>query len=573
MRLDYPFQALDSHASTRPGDVALRWLAGDHATELSYAELALAAERIGASLTELTDHGDRVLLMLDHALDFAKVMFGCMRSGRIAIPLAPPLGSAVESYRRAALVTRDSTAKLAVVSESLRNRLCGSLRGSELPSDPAFYVTPDELLTLSSKIPSRHADPHRIAFLQYTSGSTSSPKGVMVSHEGLADNARRIRDRFGFSPETCGLSWLPTHHDMGLIGCLVQPVITGFECTLMSPLSFVQRPLRWLRAISRYRANATGGPCFAYELCVQRVREPVQQELDLSSWTTAFIGAERVRADVLRDFQRTFAPVGFDSRAFAPCYGLAEATLMVSAQPTGAGAQTLQLSRRALREGYAEIADGEHTVELVGCGRVVDDHTVLIVDPETGDPCVDGRVGELWVSGPSVALGYYGDPQRSAATFAATTTSDTSREFLRTGDQAFLRDGELHICGRLKTLIIVRGQNYIPEDIEQMLQDDQAALVSHAGVAFSVDAAGGEQLVIVHEVQRSVLSRDVSLIVERGQRLLGEQLGLRALDFVLVKPGTIPRTTSGKLKRLACREDYLSGALSSSSHLPQLSHG
>jgi acyl-CoA synthetase (AMP-forming)/AMP-acid ligase II len=403
--------------------------------------------------------------------------------------------------------------------------------------------------------------PASLAFLQYTSGSTGKPRGVMVSHGNLLANERVIQERTGHdSDRTVFAGWLPLYHDMGLIGNVLQSAYLGIPCYLMSPLDFVKRPMVWLEAISRYRVTTSGGPSFAYDHCARRVPDDAVGALDLASWDLAFNGAEPVRADVLDRFAGKFARAGFRREAFYPCYGLAEATLMVSGADRLHVPHVVGVARAELGAGRVVRAEGSDAQRLVGCGRPADDHRVVIVDSERRAPAEPGRVGEIWVSGPSVCAGYWGDAASTAETFGATLPGSADR-FLRTGDLGFITAGQLFVVGRSKDLIIVRGCNHYPDDIERTIERAHPALRVGCGVVFGVDIAGEERVVAVHEIARGPDGARAAQIAADITEAVAQRHGLRLHASVLVKPGTIPKTSSGKLRRTACRSLYLDGAL------------
>ncbi|HKH48755.1 MAG TPA: amino acid adenylation domain-containing protein, partial [Thermoanaerobaculia bacterium] len=404
--------------------------------------------------------------------------------------------------------------------------------------------------------------PEALAFLQYTSGSTSSPKGVMVSHGNLLHNEELIRQTFEQSSESVVLGWLPLYHDMGLIGTVLQPLYTGAVCYLMTPGAFLQRPARWLEAISRYRATTSGGPNFAYELCVRKVGEAEREGLDLSSWQVAFNGAEPVRAATLRRFAEAFAPCGFRASAFRPCYGLAEATLLVSGWRPEGETRVRALEAEALERHEVVSGDTARSRELVGCGAAM--QTVVAVDPESGEPCPPSRIGEIWVASASVAQGYWERPEETAATFGAYLV-DGSGPFLRTGDLGFVSEGEVFLTGRLKDLIILRGRNHYPQDLELTAERSHAGLRVGGGAAFAVDLEGEERLVIVHEVDRQARlgleGGRTEEIAAAVRQTVAEEHEVSVAEVVLIGPETLPRTSSGKVRRSACREQYLQGGL------------
>jgi amino acid adenylation domain-containing protein/non-ribosomal peptide synthase protein (TIGR01720 family) len=550
---------LESRTATQGDDPAYIFLSysetGIREERLTYAELDRRARAIGASLQEVGAGGERVVLLLPPGPEFVAAFFGCLYAGAVAVPALPPRRRGDERLRA---ICRDSCPRVALAT-------AGHLQGLE----SAAAEIP-ELAAAHRMSPAREggADwqrpelgPDALAFLQYTSGSTSSPKGVMVSHGNLLHNEERIRHTFEQSSDSIVLGWLPLHHDMGLIGTVLQPLYTGVVCFLMTPGAFLQRPARWLEAISRYRATTSGGPDFAYELCVRKVAPAERENLDLSSWRVAFNGAEPVRASTLRRFAAAFAPCGFRAAAFRPCYGLAEATLLVSGWRAGGEPRVCALAAEALERHEAVAATVEGR-ELVGCGAP--QQIVLAADPESGTPCPPGRIGEIWVAGPSVAQGYWQRPEETAATFGA-RLADGSGPFLRTGDLGFLADGELFVTGRLKDLLILRGRNHYPQDLERSAESSHPGLRPGASAAFAVDAEGGgeERLVLVCEVERRAQLRteELAAVAQAVRRAVAEEHGVAVSGVALLRTGTIPKTSSGKIRRRECRARYLSGGL------------
>lgn len=561
-------------AELDPDRMALQWLENGVAVQrVTYAELCRKAELLAQGLRTCTSFGDRVLLALDTSVDFIAAFLACQCAGRIAVPIVVPPGRDSEARTRALHIWQHCEAARMVVSQrALASFIDNSVLSGSAASDLCLTLTELEQRGAARK----HAGytPHDIALLQYTSGSTAKPKGVVVGQSNLIDNLQHIRERFAHDETSVGLIWLPPQHDMGLIGGILQPLFVGFPCSLMAPLEFVQRPLRWLEVISRLRATTSGGPCFAYDLCVRRVKPEDVEGLDLQSWRVAFVGAEKVRSDVMTRFASKFASAGFRSTAILPCYGLAEATLMVSGGTSANGMRVVELSHAALAQGQAQrtvtsgdpgtfpTKDGAGGIISVSCGRIVAGHDAIVVDPDSRLPLSEGGVGELWLNGPSVAQGYFRDPAATAETFEARLAGDDSGDrYLRTGDQAFLLNGELHICGRYKSIIVIRGKKYTSEDVEALLQRDQTALVSHGGVAFSCEITGEEQLVVVHELERSSLRHNLDEIRSNMQRTIGWHLGLKAAEIALVLPASLPRTTSGKIQRGACLQLYRDGKL------------
>lgn len=528
-------------------------------TNWTYSELARRAWAIAALLQSSNSNGQPVLLLYPPGPDFIAAFWGCLAAGAIAVPVYPPRSNRTllrlkaviqDSQAHAVLTTRATLAKIRPFAE--RDSELGSLR----------YVTTDDLapdLAQQWKQPKVAGD--SIAFLQYTSGSTASPKGVMVSHSNLLENETVIQEAFRQNEKSVIVGWLPLYHDMGLIGNILQPIYLGVRCIFMPPMSFLEQPVRWLQAITRYKATTSGGPNFSYELCVRKVTEDEMATLDLSSWDLAFNGAEPVHSETLKRFAEKFSKVGFNPRAFTPCYGLAEATLLVSGHASDDPVLNLELDTAALahhqvRDPSRDPAKENGVTKVVSCGRPARGNALMVVDPESRLPIPPNQVGEIWVSGPSVAQGYWNLPAETKHAFQARTLGSNEGPFLRTGDLGFLRDGELFVTGRLKDLIIIRGRNYYPRDIEETMGTAHPALRPGCGVAFAIEQEGEERLVVVQEA--AVRSNDE---LEKAIQFIAQTIGdvheLTVHAIVLVRTGTIPKTSSGKLQRQACKTDFL----------------
>ncbi len=527
---------------------------------LTYGELDLRARAVAARLQSLGARGERALLLYPPGLEYVAALFGCFYAGVTAVPAYPPRRNRTDA--RLQSIVADCRPTLALTTRELlgeAERLCAStpelgglrwLATEDVPADEAGSWADPE------------ASGDTLAFLQYTSGSTAAPKGVMVSHGNLLHNFAVIEGFCGYTPATRSVIWLPPYHDMGLIGGILQPLFTGYWAALFSPVAFIQRPARWLEAISRYRATSSGGPNFAYELCVHAVRPEERAGLDLSHWEIAFNGAEPVRAETLRAFGEAFAESGFRERAFYPCYGLAEATLMVTGSQPPEPPVVRAVDAGALGEGMVREAEPEGRYRLVGSGRSAPSQRVVIVDPVTLRACPADRVGEVWVAGASVARGYWGRAEETAETFAAFESATGEGPFLRTGDLGFLDDGELFVTGRLKDLIVIRGRNHYPQDIEQTAIRSHDGLRAGLGAAFSVDQGGEERLVVVHEVSRQAAAgMDVEEVGEAIRRAVAAEHGVQVHAVAVVRPGGVPRTSSGKVQRRACRARFLAGEL------------
>ncbi|HEV2992737.1 MAG TPA: AMP-binding protein [Candidatus Angelobacter sp.] len=533
-----------------------------HEETLTFAELDRKARAIAVFLNDAGLQGERALLLLPSGLEYVTAFFGCLYAGVTAVPAFPVH---VGRLRRGGAwlysIVEDAQPRVAFIPEEMAGAL-----PEELLQDPrltgihwintqAIY----EALADQWKPPAVTGD--TLAFLQYTSGSTSTPKGVMVSHRNLLHNQRVIQSACNHTEESTVVSWLPLHHDMGLIGTVLQPAFIGSQSVLMSPTRFLQEPASWLQAISRYRAHSSSGPNFAYDLCSQKVTAEQKKELDLASWKIAVNGAEPVRYETIERFARSFASCGFRLEAFRPCYGLAESTLMV----TGARRPNLPLVKEVSVRGLEQNsihdgADAEALRQLVGCGETLHGQDVRIVDPIIRNVLPEGDVGEVWVSGPSVAQGYWNRPEDTEHTFHAYILPGGEGPYLRTGDFGFLNQGQLFLTGRLKDLIIIRGRNLYPHDIELAMQKSHPSLRPGCGAAFATEIEGEDVLAVVNEVERHP-SQPPEELIRLIRKAIALEFGVHAYAVLLVKSGTIPKTTSGKIKRSACRSFYLKGQL------------
>ena len=527
---------------------------------LTFAELDRRARAIGAALQACTASGDRLLLLLPSNLELVTAFFGCLYAGVVAVPAYPPQSR--RHLPRLLSIVEDARPAVVLTSAALLPRLQRLCAGAEGRLATLRWVAGDLLSDdLAADWGAPALVPESLAFLQYTSGSTAAPKGVMVSHGNLIHNEEMIQRAFGQSEDSVVVGWLPLYHDMGLIGNLLQPLFAGARCILMSPMAFLQRPARWLEAVARYRATTSGGPNFAYELCVRRVGEEARSELDLSSWQVAFSGAEPGRAATLERFIAAFAPCGFRREAFYPCYGLAEATLFVSGGLRNQPPRVEAFAAAALEENRAEpAADGAARRELVSCGRAWMEQQAVIADPVTGIRCVPGRVGEIWISGPSVAMGYWGLPEATERDFRAGLAGEPEAGlFLRTGDLGFVAGGDLFITGRLKDLIVLRGRNHYPQDLELTSERAHPALRTGCVAAFSVEVDGEERLVLACEVEdQTVAAGEIGMAIRQA---VAEEHEVRVHEVLLLRAGTIPKTTSGKVQRHACRKGWQDGSL------------
>jgi acyl-CoA synthetase (AMP-forming)/AMP-acid ligase II len=526
---------------------------------LTNAALDRAARAIAAVLAERTARGARALLLYPPGLEFIAAYFGCLYAGVLAVPVYPPNPARLaRTLPRLLAIAADARPAVALTTASIAAALGAVPELAWLPA-VATDVIP---AAAAAGWRDPGIGPDDVAFLQYTSGSTAAPKGVVVTHRNLLHNQAVIRDAFGYRPEWVSVNWLPIYHDMGLIGQVLHPLYVGARCVLMSPFAFLKKPVRWLDAITRCRATVSTGPNFAYDLCVRRIPPEERVRLDLGSWTVALNGSEPIAIETLERFARAFAPHGFRWEAFYPCYGLAEATLCVSGGHTTAAPRVAPVSAEPLAaHRVREAADPDDAVRLVGSGRPGLGLEVAIVDPATCRRVGPGVVGEIWVAGDSVAAGYWERPGDTARTFHAVMADTGEGPFLRTGDLGFLRDGQLFVTGRLKDVVIVRGRNHYPQDLERAAERSHAALRPGCGAAFSVPWGGEERLVLVYELGRDDEPRDLDEVANAIRRAVVVGHDIQVHSVVLLRPGALPKTSSGKVQRRACLDLFLRGGL------------
>jgi amino acid adenylation domain-containing protein len=523
---------------------------------LTFGQLHERARAIAAWLRRAAGPDDRVLLALPSGPDYVASFMGCLYAGTVAVPTYPPsLVRLHDTASRFRAIVRDARPAVALTTQRIIQAL--GLEGATAV-DPAISATRWETVAAAEAGSARQRFAEaRIAFLQYTSGSTSTPKGVMVSHDNLIHNELGIQVACEHDETSTFVGWLPLYHDMGLIGNVLHPLYIGARSILMPPSAFLQRPARWLQAISRYRAVTSGGPNFAYELCLRRVDDQELQPLDLSTWSVAFNGAEPVRGRTLDRFAERFAPCGFRRQSFFPCYGLAECTLMVSGGPREKAPTTANVDIEALQKGEVRDAGGEvHGQRMVGCGQAVAGMQIAIVDPKTRARRGEGEIGEMWVAGRSVAMGYWARESESADSFGATIADGGDQHWLRTGDLGYVDRGELFVTSRLKDLIIIRGRNFHPNDIEATVEQCHPSLRPSCGAAFSVDGDDSDELAIVHEIERDAF-KETGAVLGAIRTAVSVHHDIQAGVITLVKPGGIPKTTSGKVRRRECRAALL----------------
>jgi natural product biosynthesis luciferase-like monooxygenase protein len=556
---------LQSKALYQPDKKAFTFLLDGETEEISltYRELDLQARAIATSLQNLGASGERALLIYPPGLEFIAAFFGCLYAGVIAVPAYPPRRN--QSLSRLQSIVADAGATIALTTKTVLSNVERQFTQSPTLQALHWLATDNIASDLAQAWLQPAISSDTLAFLQYTSGSTGTPKGVMVSHGNLLYNEQMIQQGMQHTEKTITVGWLPLFHDMGLIGNVLQPLYLGIPCILLSPVAFLQRPLRWLQAISRYKVTTSGGPNFAYELCVSKITNEQRETLDLSSWDVAFNGAEPVRAETLERFATAFEPCGFRREAFYPCYGMAETTLLVSGGLKAALPVLKTVQGDALEQNQvvsaSEEKDGVRT--LVGCGQTLLEQQIVIAHPDTLTRCQPPFVGEIWVWGNSVAQGYWNRPEETQTTFRAYLADTGEGPFLRTGDLGFLQDGELFVTGRLKDLIIIRGRNHYPQDIEQTVEQSNPVLQLGCTAAFSVEVNGQERLVVACEVERtSRRNLDVDEVVGAIRKAVSQQHDLEVYGVLLLKTGTLPKTSSGKIQRHACKAAFLAESLS-----------
>ena len=561
-------ECLWAHAAARPDHPAFLFEEGNGPIDrLSYGELAARVRGVAASLIARNVAGRPVALLFAPGLDFVVAFLATLGAGGIAVPVAP-IGRRRERVANLLplIIDCDPAALLldAVMGEQygeLEMELAArgiaflmleALEGDGNPATPLISPLPEEL-----------------AVLQYTSGSTSRPKGVMITHGNIIANQRMIQRSFGHDQHSDFVGWAPHFHDQGLFGNILQPLYLGATCVLTAPAIFVRHPLVWLELIHRYRAHTSGGPNFAFELCVEQAAQRGLPALDLSCWRVAFNGAEPIRARSVQRFAETFAPLGFRSTAFFPCYGLAESTVVTACGPRDHEPVFASLNLAALGEGQALIAEegaqDQQTVLLTCCGPIMEESELLIVDPQRLAPLADGAVGEVWLAGPHIGTGYWHHREASEETFGA-RLADGRGPYLRTGDLGFMRPEGLFIVGRIKDLLIVRGRNYAPSDVEQIWAEATGLVGAVTSAAIQIDIGETGHIAILAEISRAqrqspTLEAEIAVMTQQVRKLALARLDLAINDILITTPGSIPRTTSGKVRRAAARQMLIAGEL------------
>ncbi|CAM4079316.1 Putative fatty-acid--CoA ligase fadD21 [Mycobacterium basiliense] len=557
---------LSDQVDSQSDQVAFGYLADgeDDLITLSYGELDSRARQIAVVLSDRIAPGGRVVLMCPPDLNFVAGLFGTLYAGLIPVPIYPPNPAAPEAYgARLADVVQDCSAEAVLTTALLKSMQTMVLDPAVSRRAVPWLATDDE--DCLDADPADWTDPqipsNAAALIQYTSGSTAAPKGVVLTHANFLANQVAIRQTFGIPEGPVAMNWLPPYHDMGLSGSLFAPIYRGGCGYLMSPMHFLQKPVRWLRAIDRVSATHSSSPNFGFELCLRRVSDEQKVGLDLSSWQVAFCGAEPVMADTARRFTQRFAEHGFRRGTFSPCYGLAEASLLVTGAVRELGPRTTWIDREKLAHGIAVVVDeGQpQAVQVVSSGRAPTDSTVAVVDQASGQELPSGQVGEIWVSGPSVAHGYWRRPELTETTFGARLPARDDG-FLRTGDLGFKLGDELYVTGRIKDIIIIAGRNIYPQDIELAVQRADTRLRPGCGAAFGIVVDEAESIAIVQETAEEDRS-ELDLLVKAARKAVLEAHQIDPAAVVLTPARSLPKTTSGKLRRAAIRTAFLDGSL------------
>lgn len=533
--------------------------------QLSYGELDQRARAVAGHLQSLGLQGQRALLIYPPGLDFIEAIFACFYAGVIAVPAFPPDPSRLERMLpRLQSIVKDCGAKALLTTKQIKSTAAFITHQAPEFSGMEWIATDkvDPSQANTWKEPSW--DLSQIAFLQYTSGSTGEPKGVMIRHGNLSHNLEVIRDGFQVTPEDHGIFWLPPYHDMGLVGGILASAYCFNRATLLSPLHFLQKPFRWLKAISQQGGTISGGPNFAFEMCLKKITPEQKQQLDLSRWNVAFTGAEPIQPETLRKFQDAFSICGFSGNAFLPCYGLAESTLMVTGRNRGSGLRTLPIPRERLSSSESQKEDSGKFVEIVSCGKIAAGLKAVVVHPETFAICSQGEVGEILLAGESISSGYWYNPDLTKLNFGIRLSENGGEGFHRTGDLGFIQDDELFITGRLKDLIIIRGQNHYPQDLEKTVQGCHPSFRPGGTVAFSILFQREEKPVVVQEVEEEKLPEGktgLENLFKFVSRAFAERHDLEIHQLILIEKGKIPKTSSGKIQRFVCKEAWLAGDL------------
>jgi acyl-CoA synthetase (AMP-forming)/AMP-acid ligase II/acyl carrier protein len=555
-------EVIQRRAQVTPEHVVYKFLEDgiNESDIMTYGRLESIAHRVAAALQRKGKKGDRVLMLYPPGLSYVASLFGCFYGGFIAVPAYPPRKN--RGLNRLLSIISDADAKSCLVTRQIYNDIVRNFKNEELLSNIHWIIFDDLEDQPSGNFSPTNILPEDIALLQYTSGSTGKPKGVMITQLNLLYNSENIRQSFGLSKKTIGLNWLPVFHDMGLIGGVLQVAYLGAVNIGMPPISFLKSPGNWLRAIQKYKANTGGGPNFSYEYCVQKTSLDEVEQLDLSSMKVFFCGSEPIRQTTYLSFTDYFAKSEVRLNQLLSCYGMAETTLIITGIDAGSEPRFLLLDTQELSANRVLISQNEkNSTAIAGCGHTWMETKVEIINPDTFSPSLPHEVGEIWVSGPTVAKGYWNKQEETERTFQA-YTAEGKGPFLRTGDLGFLYDNELFVTGRLKDLIIIRGANFYPSDIEFTIQKAHPDLRENSGAAFPITHNNEEVLVVVQELERTAMrNTNHDEIITTIRKAIAEEHEIEVFAVILIKTGSIPLTSSGKIQRRQSRYEYLNGEL------------
>ncbi|MCP4137564.1 MAG: fatty acyl-AMP ligase [bacterium] len=555
-------ELLDDRVAIHPTKQAYTFLnfSGNTRSEetFTYEELYKKVLAIASFLQEHQGISQRALLFFPPGLEYITAFLGCLFAGVIAVPLYPPLS--VKMAPRLKTIASDSQAEIVLTTHSIMNSIISNPKINVHFEDLGKLTwLPTDTIEDSGIRDYRHIDltGDSIAFLQYTSGSTANPKGVMVSHGNLLHNEKLIYDNFQHTFQSRLVSWLPPYHDMGLIGVILQALYGGLSAVLFSHFDFIQKPYRWLQTISEYKGTTSGGPNFSYDLCARKITPEEREKLDLSTWSVAFNGAEPVRHDTIERFSKTFSSCGYQPETTYPCYGLAEGTLIVSGGDKQCSPVIKEVDSEALKSNrVTSPVQEQNSKRLVSCGYLLGDGKTVVVNPETGIQCKENEIGEIRIKSGSVAKGYWKKPEETKKVFMS-YLANAEGPFLKTGDLGFIHNNELYITGRVKDLIIIRGQNYYPNDIEKIAEESHPELRFGCNAAFSIEIENEEQLAIVQEVKKDYNRENVNEICEAIYKNILKNLRVETHSIALINTGAILKTSSGKIQRSSCRQSFL----------------
>lgn len=555
-------EIISKRAVSQYNHVVYRFL-GDGVNEtesFTFGEIDRVARSIAQKLSERVSKGDRVVLLFPQGLNYIAALYGCFYGGFIAIPVYPPRRN--RKTDRLNAIIEDSGASVCLSTEDVFNTVERNFSDNKLLSDMEWFMYEKVSGISEPKTLNAFPEPGDVAFIQYTSGSTGNPKGVMITHENIIYNSEFIHRSFGFSSNTVGMNWLPVFHDMGLIGGIFQAAFLGLLNVGMPPVAFLKNPLNWLKAIDKYKATTGGGPNFGYDYCIQKISPDEVNGLDLSAIKNFYCGGEPVRRKIFEDFPKVFSAAKVRANQMFAVYGMAETTLIVTGGDPGTEPKFIRVDQEALSNNRVVfVSKDKKGVDLVSNGHVWMETEVAIVNPETFEKVDENMIGEVWIKGPTVAKGYWNKPEETKRTFKA-FMKNGGGPWLRSGDLGFLYNDELYITGRLKDLIIIRGVNYYPNDIEYTVELAHEAFKVNSGAAFSIQNEGGEKLVIVQELERKFLrNTDYDALIALIRKVIAEEHELEVFSVVLIRTGSIPLTSSGKIQRRQTRYEYLTDKL------------